>query len=51
LPDSPVSALRRPRVHQKFGKDNVVKVGDIKLTLQLDKIGEKRVVDSFVKWM
>jgi len=35
--------------HQKFGNGNVVAVDGNKLTIQFDKAGEKRVVDSFVK--
>jgi DNA helicase-2/ATP-dependent DNA helicase PcrA len=34
--------------HQKFGNGNVVVVDGNKLTIQFDKAGEKRVVDSFV---
>ncbi len=34
--------------HQKFGYGNVVAVDGNKLTIQFDKAGEKRVVDSFV---
>jgi DNA helicase-2/ATP-dependent DNA helicase PcrA len=34
--------------HQKFGCGNVVGVEGNKLTIQFDKAGEKRVVDSFV---
>jgi DNA helicase-2/ATP-dependent DNA helicase PcrA len=37
--------------HQKFGNGNVVAVDGNKLTIQFDKAGEKRVVDSFVKRM
>jgi DNA helicase-2/ATP-dependent DNA helicase PcrA len=35
--------------HQKFGNGNVVNVDGNKLTIQFDKAGEKRVVDSFVE--
>jgi DNA helicase-2/ATP-dependent DNA helicase PcrA len=35
--------------HQKFGYGNVVAVEGNKLTIQFDKAGEKRVVDSFVE--
>ncbi|HWM47194.1 MAG TPA: UvrD-helicase domain-containing protein [Xanthobacteraceae bacterium] len=35
--------------HQKFGNGNVVHVEGNKLTIQFDKAGEKRVVDSFVE--
>jgi DNA helicase-2/ATP-dependent DNA helicase PcrA len=35
--------------HQKFGNGNVVAVDGNKLTIQFDKAGEKRVVDSFVE--
>ena len=35
--------------HQKFGNGEVVAVDGNKLTIQFDKAGEKRVVDSFVK--
>jgi DNA helicase-2/ATP-dependent DNA helicase PcrA len=35
--------------HQKFGNGNVVMVDGNKLTIQFDKAGEKRVVDSFVE--
>src|SRR5262249_48011544 len=34
--------------HQKFGYGEVVVVDGNKLTIQFDKAGEKRVVDSFV---
>jgi DNA helicase-2/ATP-dependent DNA helicase PcrA len=35
--------------HQKFGNGDVVAVDGNKLTIQFDKAGEKRVVDSFVE--
>jgi DNA helicase-2/ATP-dependent DNA helicase PcrA len=35
--------------HQKFGYGDVVDVDGNKLTIQFDKAGEKRVVDSFVE--
>jgi DNA helicase-2/ATP-dependent DNA helicase PcrA len=35
--------------HQKFGNGNVVAVDGNKLTIQFDKAGQKRVVDSFVE--
>ena len=35
--------------HQKFGNGNVVGVDGNKLTIDFDKAGEKRVVDSFVE--
>jgi DNA helicase-2/ATP-dependent DNA helicase PcrA len=35
--------------HIKFGNGNVVLVDGNKLTIQFDKAGEKRVVDSFVE--
>jgi len=35
--------------HQKFGNGNVVAVDGNKLTIDFDKAGEKRVVDSFVE--
>ena len=35
--------------HLKFGNGNVTVVDGNKLTVQFDKAGEKRVVDSFVK--
>jgi DNA helicase-2/ATP-dependent DNA helicase PcrA len=35
--------------HIKFGNGNVVTVDGNKLTIQFDKAGEKRVVDSFVE--
>ena len=35
--------------HQKFGNGNVTHVDGNKLTIQFDKAGEKRVVDSFVE--
>ncbi len=35
--------------HQKFGNGNVVGIDGNKLTIQFDKAGEKRVVDSFVE--
>ncbi|MCZ7658001.1 MAG: UvrD-helicase domain-containing protein [Xanthobacteraceae bacterium] len=35
--------------HQKFGNGNVVQVDGNKLTIQFDRAGEKRVVDSFVE--
>jgi DNA helicase II / ATP-dependent DNA helicase PcrA len=46
-----VSAFKRgDRVfHQKFGNGNVVAVDGNKLTIQFDKAGQKRVVDSFVE--
>ena len=34
--------------HQKFGNGEVLAVDGNKLTIQFDKAGEKRVVDSFV---
>jgi DNA helicase-2/ATP-dependent DNA helicase PcrA len=46
-----VSAFSRgDRVfHQKFGNGNVVAVDGNKLTIQFDRAGEKRVVDSYVE--
>jgi len=35
--------------HQKFGNGNVTHVEGNKLTIQFDRAGEKRVVDSFVE--
>jgi DNA helicase II / ATP-dependent DNA helicase PcrA len=35
--------------HQKFGNGNVVQVEGNKLTIQFDRAGEKKVVDSFVQ--
>jgi DNA helicase II / ATP-dependent DNA helicase PcrA len=35
--------------HQKFGNGNVIAIDGNKLTIQFDKAGEKRVVDSFVE--
>ena len=35
--------------HQKFGYGQVSQVDGNKLTIQFDKAGEKRVVDSFVE--
>src|SRR5262249_10858367 len=35
--------------HQKFGNGNVTHIDANKLTIQCDKAGEKRVVDSFVE--
>jgi DNA helicase-2/ATP-dependent DNA helicase PcrA len=35
--------------HQKFGNGNVTLVDGNKLTIQFDRAGEKRVVDSFVE--
>jgi DNA helicase-2/ATP-dependent DNA helicase PcrA len=35
--------------HQKFGNGNVAAIDGNKLTIQFDKAGEKRVVDSFVE--
>ena len=35
--------------HQKFGYGHVSHVDGNKLTIQFDKAGEKRVVDSFVE--
>jgi DNA helicase-2/ATP-dependent DNA helicase PcrA len=35
--------------HQKFGNGNVTAVDGNKLTIQFDRAGEKRVVDSFVE--
>jgi DNA helicase-2/ATP-dependent DNA helicase PcrA len=44
------SFTRGDRVfHIKFGNGNVVAVDGNKLTIQFDKAGEKRVVDSFVE--
>jgi DNA helicase-2/ATP-dependent DNA helicase PcrA len=46
----PTSFARGDRVfHQKFGNGEVVAVDGNKLTIQFDKAGEKRVVDSFVQ--
>jgi DNA helicase II / ATP-dependent DNA helicase PcrA len=35
--------------HQKFGNGNVTAIDGNKLTIQFDKAGEKRVVDTFVE--
>jgi DNA helicase-2/ATP-dependent DNA helicase PcrA len=35
--------------HLKFGNGNVTAVDGNKLSIQFDKAGEKRVVDSFVE--
>jgi DNA helicase-2/ATP-dependent DNA helicase PcrA len=35
--------------HQKFGYGNVAVVDGNKLTIQFDKAGQKRVVDTFVE--
>jgi DNA helicase II / ATP-dependent DNA helicase PcrA len=35
--------------HQKFGNGNVTGIDGNKLTIQFDRAGEKRVVDSFVE--
>ncbi|HUC51965.1 MAG TPA: UvrD-helicase domain-containing protein [Xanthobacteraceae bacterium] len=35
--------------HQKFGSGNVTAIDGNKLTIQFDRAGEKRVVDSFVE--
>ena len=35
--------------HLKFGNGNVTAIDGNKLTIQFDKAGEKRVVDSFVE--
>jgi ATP-dependent DNA helicase UvrD/PcrA len=35
--------------HQKFGNGNGTAIDGNKLTIQFDKAGEKRVVDSFVE--
>lgn len=35
--------------HLKFGNGNVIVVDGNKLTVQFDKAGEKRVVDSFLE--
>jgi DNA helicase-2/ATP-dependent DNA helicase PcrA len=35
--------------HQKFGNGNVLAIDGNKLTIQFDKAGQKRVVDSFVE--
>jgi DNA helicase-2/ATP-dependent DNA helicase PcrA len=45
---SPFAAGERV-FHQKFGYGEVVDVDGNKLTIQFDKAGEKRVVDSFVE--
>jgi ATP-dependent DNA helicase UvrD/PcrA len=36
-------------LHQKFGNGNVTAIDGNKLTIQFDRAGEKRVVDSFVE--
>ena len=38
-----------PGAAPKFGNGDVVAVDGNKLTIQFDKTGEKRVVDSFVE--
>jgi len=35
--------------HQKFGNGNITAIDGNKLTVQFDRAGEKRVVDSFVE--
>ena len=35
--------------HQKFGNGDVTGIDGNKLTIQFDRAGEKRVVDSFVE--
>jgi DNA helicase-2/ATP-dependent DNA helicase PcrA len=35
--------------HQKFGYGEITAIDGNKLTVQFDKAGEKRVVDSFVE--
>jgi DNA helicase II / ATP-dependent DNA helicase PcrA len=35
--------------HQKFGNGNITAIDGNKLTIQFDKAGQKRVVDSFVE--
>jgi DNA helicase-2/ATP-dependent DNA helicase PcrA len=35
--------------HQKFGNGNVIVVDGNKLTIDFDKAGEKKVVDSFIR--
>src|SRR5262249_46621012 len=35
--------------HQKFGNGNITAIDGNKLTIQFDRAGEKRVVDSFVE--
>jgi DNA helicase-2/ATP-dependent DNA helicase PcrA len=35
--------------HQKFGNGNVIAVDGNKLTIDFDKAGEKKVVDSFIR--
>ncbi len=35
--------------HQKFGYGRIVRVDGNKLTIDFDKAGEKRVLDSFVE--
>jgi DNA helicase II / ATP-dependent DNA helicase PcrA len=35
--------------HEKFGNGNITAIDGNKLTIQFDKAGEKRVVDSFVE--
>jgi DNA helicase-2/ATP-dependent DNA helicase PcrA len=35
--------------HQKFGNVTITAIDGNKLTIQFDKAGEKRVVDSFVE--
>jgi DNA helicase-2/ATP-dependent DNA helicase PcrA len=35
--------------HQKFGNGNITAIDGNKLTIDFDKAGQKRVVDSFVE--
>jgi DNA helicase-2/ATP-dependent DNA helicase PcrA len=35
--------------YKRFGNDNVTAIGGNMLTIQFDRAGEKRVVDSFVE--
>ena len=35
--------------HQKFGNGTIIAIDGNKLTIQFDKAGQKRVVDSFVE--
>ena len=48
-PERPQRKVFETVFHQKFGNGNVVAVDGNKLTIQFDKAGEKRVVDSFVE--
>lgn len=49
VPDTPSPLKVGDRVfHQKFGNGNVAVIDGNKLTIDFDRAGQKRVIDSFV---